>query len=243
MVAYGTSISVKTFGMLMQGILHIRITLSYTHMYELVRERDKPFCAQIMNLCDTSVMAINGIIFIFFTRDAVAVMQFLYLFFTAGVLLYLTLVPESPRWLLVNGYHEEGIATLNYIALMNGVEKRLPETAEFDVLGQIIKQTEALDKVSDGALRAHEISSVISLANQYNLQNNNHCGTIIASSYHGSSMRKLLQPAFLSSPEAFSNNDQLSSTPSTTPAKQENNSNRSSTQEMTPTQDLRPSIS
>ena len=45
MVAYGTNVTVKTFGMFMQGALHLRITLSYTHMYELVREKDKPFCA------------------------------------------------------------------------------------------------------------------------------------------------------------------------------------------------------
>lgn len=72
LVNYGTTIWIKTFAMFMQGFLHIKIPLSYTHMYELVREKDKPFCAQIINMADTIAMALTGSVFLFITRDAVA---------------------------------------------------------------------------------------------------------------------------------------------------------------------------
>ena len=78
MVTYGTTILQKTIGMFMQGALHLRITLSYTHMYELVRESDKQFCAQIINLSDTMAMAIVGSIFLLVSQDAIAFFKITY---------------------------------------------------------------------------------------------------------------------------------------------------------------------
>ena len=40
-------------------------------------------------------------------------------------------MPESPRWLLLNGKTKEAIANLNYIAWFNGSSERIPENAEF----------------------------------------------------------------------------------------------------------------
>lgn len=163
MVAYGNTIFVKTLGMFMQGVLHLRITLSYTNMYELVREGDKPFCAQLINIADTMAMAMTGLI-LMLTRNGVAFIQYMHIISTVFVLLYFLVIPESPRWLLINGKLKEGIDALNYIAKFNGSNHRIPQTAEFDIIGQLIKQGQALDNVSVGVLRAHETSSVISLA-------------------------------------------------------------------------------
>lgn len=126
MVAYGDTIFIKTLGMFMQGVLHIRITLSYTHMYELIQEMDKSFCAQIINMADTLAMAFTGIILMLVTRDAVAYIQIVYIITTIGALIYLLLIPESPRWLITHGKHKEGIDALNWIAKVNGSKNRIP---------------------------------------------------------------------------------------------------------------------
>ena len=36
MVVYGNTIIIKSLGMFIQGALHVKITLFYTHIYELV---------------------------------------------------------------------------------------------------------------------------------------------------------------------------------------------------------------
>ena len=56
---------------------------------------------------------------------------------------------------------------LNFIALVNGSNKRLSRSVQFDFLGQMIKQAEAIENQTKvGNLLVDETSSVISLANQ-----------------------------------------------------------------------------
>jgi len=50
---------------------------------------------------------------------------------TAALVLTVIAMPESPRWLLLNGKKEQAIKNLNYIAWFNGTKHRIPETAQF----------------------------------------------------------------------------------------------------------------
>ena len=46
------------------------------------------------------------------------------------IVLYHSIIPESPRWLITQGREEEAMEIISKIATVNG--KKLPETLEFD---------------------------------------------------------------------------------------------------------------
>ena len=53
-------------------------------------------------------------------------MNKVYMVFT---IIYILIVPESPRWLFMNERHDEGKKVLNYIAWFNGSDRRIPDYA------------------------------------------------------------------------------------------------------------------
>lgn len=44
---------------------------------------------------------------------------------TLSFLIVLLLVPESPKWLLINGRKQEAVEALNKIAKINGVDSKI----------------------------------------------------------------------------------------------------------------------
>jgi hypothetical protein len=68
-----------------------------------VDEDSKSMCATVLGVVDSSTLAIQGIFYIFFSRDAVMFIETIFKIEAAAVILYLFIVPESPRWLLLNG--------------------------------------------------------------------------------------------------------------------------------------------
>lgn len=57
---------------------------------------------------------------------------------------------------------------MNYIAFMNGSEKRIPSNAQFDLLEEVIQQNNGLEETKAGDLIAIEKQSVYSMYNQFN---------------------------------------------------------------------------
>jgi NhaP-type Na+/H+ or K+/H+ antiporter len=94
---------IKSISYFIQGFLHIKITLSYTHMFELVDEDSKSFCSSVITVFEITTFGIIGFSLQFITRDITEIIKFLNTIQTIGVILYLVTVPESPRWLLMNG--------------------------------------------------------------------------------------------------------------------------------------------
>ena len=116
-------------------MLHVKITLSYAYMFELADEDSKGFCATFLNASDAVTMGIVGIVMTFCTRDIIFLVELVNYIETAGILIFIAIIPESPKWLLLNGFKERGIQELNYIALINGSKMRIPMHAEFDLIG------------------------------------------------------------------------------------------------------------
>ena len=85
----------------MLGFFHLKITLSYNHMLDLVPSKYKSLMTTIITAHDagTSMFACLFFKFVKPNQDLLFTIHF-WLGFTSCAL-YLLFVPESPRWLLL----------------------------------------------------------------------------------------------------------------------------------------------
>lgn len=72
-VAHVPDINMKAVGYFFTGFLHIKITNTYTYIFEIVPEAYKTQCSSFINILDSMTLAVLGLSFIFLTRDAVYV--------------------------------------------------------------------------------------------------------------------------------------------------------------------------
>lgn len=68
---FGESIYIKSIGFFVQGFLHLKIMLSYSHCFELVPKNDKLFCSTVINTIDISTFMIYSLYFMMVSKDAV----------------------------------------------------------------------------------------------------------------------------------------------------------------------------
>ena len=137
--------------------------MSYTHMFELTEESRKQMCATVMNAVDASTLLVLGLSVILIVRDVVAIVEFVTVAQVWCMVLYLLLIPESPKWLMMNGKITEGISVMNYIAKFNGAKERIPNNAEFDFIGQALNQNQTINRTNIGILKAIESQQVLEL--------------------------------------------------------------------------------
>ena len=125
---YGTTLFIKTIGMFIQGFLHIKCTLSITHILEMVPEKKKELCTTVINIFDAAVlMNMGGLILLGF-KDMQGLIEFVNYIGTIILIIYFICAPESPYYLIINNRKKEGIDALNYIAWFNGSPNRIPES-------------------------------------------------------------------------------------------------------------------
>ena len=135
---YGNSIVLKGIGFFFQGFFHLKTMLSYTHIFELVSKDHKSFCATFIGTFDSLSFAFHGLYYTFVEKDGVAYLEYTYWIGTVATILYLLIIPESPRWLFQNQRNEEGIKVMNQIAAFNFSERRIPAKAKFDLLEEAV---------------------------------------------------------------------------------------------------------
>ena len=68
-------------------------------------------------------------------------------FGTFLTMIYLIIIPESPKWLFIKegSNSKKAIEILNYIAWFNGSDFRVPYNAQFDIIGQVIREQETIE--------------------------------------------------------------------------------------------------
>ena len=138
---FSPSLLVKSIGLFVQGVLHLKIPLAYTYAFEVFEDDWKAFAATVINAVEMFGLGLIGVALQFVTRDLTFIVETMFLMQLSLVLIFLLLAPESPHWLLMNGHHLDTIKVLNYIAWMNGYEP-IEQNAKFDYIGQAIKQSE-----------------------------------------------------------------------------------------------------
>ena len=98
-------------------MFHNKISTSYAHISDLMPEKNKFFGATIINGFDSSCLLIIALFLKFYTRDLDFILRLYFYFGTISVIIYLILIPESPKWLFIKegSSSKSAISVLNYI--------------------------------------------------------------------------------------------------------------------------------
>ena len=123
--------TVRLVGFAMMGFCQLKNSVSYVWLFDLVENKHKSIVCGIMNAFDNITMTILCLYFKFVSKEW---SYLFYLLEVLGVLSYVTLmvwVPDSPKWLLLNGRKKEAIAAFNTMAIVNRCKERIPEDANF----------------------------------------------------------------------------------------------------------------
>ena len=134
---FSTNLNDISLGLFIMGFFHHKSNLTYTHGVELVCDKYTNLIPTIINSWEVSLFMQMGLFYKYYSRDA---QLFLNISFVVGLIncvLYLLLIPESPKWLFMKkgSNSQEAIAVLNYIAWFNSSTFTVPNDAYFDVLG------------------------------------------------------------------------------------------------------------
>ncbi len=110
---------VRLFAFALMGFFQLKNSVCYTWLFSLVHSKDKQGVCSFLNAFDTATLCVTCLYFIFISKE----WFYLYLFMTTlGTLSYLAimvLVPEAPRWSIINGRSSEAIESFNMIARVN----------------------------------------------------------------------------------------------------------------------------
>lgn len=124
------------------GLFHLKISLSYTHAMDLVPADYKTTVSTLITACDSGTPMFACIFFKFIDADESLLLRIHFWCGFVGCLLFITFVPESPKWLFLRKgvRSQEAIGVFNYIAWFNGSQMRVPSDATFDIIGQVIEE-------------------------------------------------------------------------------------------------------
>ena len=91
----------KKVGFFIVGLLHIKSTICYQHSYELMPAGWNSIAATVINVFDCLTLFIVCVSLKYLTHDIEHVFIGLLSVSLICSLLYLLLIPESPRWLFM----------------------------------------------------------------------------------------------------------------------------------------------
>ena len=139
LVVFSSDFLLKNLGSFCMGLFHIKLTVCYTYIYEMVQDEHRVLCSTVLNFVDDSSLAVMGCILYFgdHNRDIDLIFQWHWTIGTVAVILQMLLLPESPKWLfyMEGADSKRGIDAINYIAWANGSVYRVPSCAKLDLVG------------------------------------------------------------------------------------------------------------
>lgn len=109
-------------------------SVCYVWMFELMETRHKSSACSVLNIINSGTMVVFGLYVLLISREWFPIEMFMW---TIGMLSYLAMyffMPESPRWLLINGRKLEALEMYKKIADFNKTEFLIPLTSHFTEL-------------------------------------------------------------------------------------------------------------
>lgn len=156
LILFKSDMAYLRLGYFFQGVFHQRITISFMHCMELVEERHKEVMTTMIQAFDAGSIMLACFYLMYVDRDVNLMLQGIYYVGLAATVLYMVLIPDSPRWLLMRDPNsQEGIKALNFIAWFNGSQYRIPSDAMMDSVGQVIQENHTLDNTNIARLRCN----------------------------------------------------------------------------------------
>ena len=116
---YCSSYWVRFVCMGVMGFLYARNTVCYNWMFELCGNKHYSQANAAMNFCDAAISVVVCGFFLLIKRDWKPILMIYSFLGLSGIVLQVLLLPESPRFLLINGKTKEAIAALNQISRLN----------------------------------------------------------------------------------------------------------------------------
>ena len=121
----------KLVGYMLYACGNTKNSISFVWIFELVENKYKSACCSTVNTVDTLTMVVMGFYILFVSRNWFPIELAYFCVSLVNYICMLLFMPESPKWLLINGHTDRAIAEFNYIAKVNGSSNRIPETAQF----------------------------------------------------------------------------------------------------------------
>lgn len=136
---YSHSLLLLKIGFFFNGFLHLKGTLCYTHGVELIPDKYKALIPTLINFYDCASTLILALFFKFIDPDVDKILHILYIIGWVASILYLIIIPESPKWLIIREgpRSKQAIKILNYIAWFNGSTYRVPSNTKIDLLEKV----------------------------------------------------------------------------------------------------------
>lgn len=99
LLTYDERLIMKKLGFLLMGLFHLKISTSFTHALELVPEAYKPMVFTLILSFDASSLFVACLYFQYVDTVEKRLLEYHFYGGVISYILYVFLVPESPRWL------------------------------------------------------------------------------------------------------------------------------------------------
>mmetsp|Transcript_5997 Transcript_5997/g.10187 ORF Transcript_5997/g.10187 Transcript_5997/m.10187 type:complete len:304 (+) Transcript_5997:453-1364(+) len=119
LVIYVNNLTIKGLGFFIHGFFHIRASMCYVMLFELVEDQYKSLTCTILNVVDGFTMGVTCIWFMFVSQDALKFLEYSFWVGTIASVLIIFLTPESPVFLILNDKQSDAKVILNQIAKVN----------------------------------------------------------------------------------------------------------------------------
>jgi len=117
-VLFVNDINWKILGFLVMGIMHLKFSICFVALFELLSEKNKSIGSTIINVFDSGTVGFACLSYILFSNNYWNLQ--IVMFITGIGAFFLTfLVPESPKWLITKNRYADAVQVFNYMAAFN----------------------------------------------------------------------------------------------------------------------------
>ena len=122
----------RLFGFLILGVTALKNAICYVWLFDLAESKHRQVMCGFATGLDLTTIPVMTIYLIYINKSWYGICLFMTLLSLLAFFCAITVLPESPIWLLLQGRREDAIKAFNWIAKINGSKNRIPENAFFE---------------------------------------------------------------------------------------------------------------